>query len=91
MAHLGSMIPGGPYSPTPFGLSQPFFNLFLTWYSFLFMFYSPLDQFEIKPLIMVNNILSLALTNYTLYLIIVVSIIFGYTTIIRNGRLGSTR
>lgn len=55
------------------------------------MFYSPLDQFEIKPLIMVNNILSLALTNYTLYLIIVVSIIFGYTIIIRNGRLGSTR
>lgn len=55
------------------------------------MFYSPLDQFEIKPLLMVNNILTLALTNYTLYLIIVVSIIFGYTSIISNGRLGSTR
>ncbi|YP_008475033.1 ATP synthase F0 subunit 6 (mitochondrion) [Candida oxycetoniae] len=55
------------------------------------MFYSPLDQFEIKPLIYINNNYTLGLTNYILYLIIVLSIIIFYNSIIRSSYLGSTR
>nr|YP_008474853.1 ATP synthase F0 subunit 6 [Candida buenavistaensis]AGS44069.1 ATP synthase F0 subunit 6 [Candida buenavistaensis] len=55
------------------------------------MFYSPLDQFEIKPLLVINNYLTLALTNYALYLIIVISIIYLYYFIITEAKLGSTR
>ncbi|GAA5155836.1 hypothetical protein GCM10025768_28280 [Microbacterium pseudoresistens] len=81
----------GPTLPLCLAFLNPLYNLYPIRYLLFIMFYSPLDQFEIKPLLMVNNILTLALTNYTLYLIIVVSIIFGYTSIISNGRLGSTR
>lgn len=55
------------------------------------MFFSPLDQFEIKPLFSINNILTLSLTNYVIYLIIVILIIFGYLNLITNAKLGLNR
>nr|YP_002122400.1 ATP synthase subunit 6 [Candida neerlandica]ABX89449.1 ATP synthase subunit 6 [Candida neerlandica] len=55
------------------------------------MFYSPLDQFEIKPLLMINNYLTLSITNYSLYIIIVVLLILSYSSIIANTSLKGTR
>lgn len=55
------------------------------------MFYSPLDQFEIKPLLLVNNYLTLSLTNFTLYLIIVASLMLSYSSIIGHSSLKGTR
>lgn len=55
------------------------------------MFFSPLDQFEIKPLFSINNILTLSLTNYVIYLILVVLIIYGYISILNNAKLGLNR
>nr|YP_008475188.1 ATP synthase F0 subunit 6 [Candida labiduridarum]AGS44493.1 ATP synthase F0 subunit 6 [Candida labiduridarum] len=55
------------------------------------MLYSPLDQFEIKPLLMVNNYLTLSITNYSLYIIIVILIIFSYSFIITNTYLKGSR
>lgn len=45
------------------------------------MIFSPLDQFEIKPLLTINNIITLSLHYYVIYLIIVVAIIYGYISI----------
>lgn len=55
------------------------------------MILSPLDQFEIKPLFTLNNILTLSLTNYVIYLILVVAIIFGITKLLNNAYLGWNR
>ncbi|ULM64046.1 ATP synthase F0 subunit a (mitochondrion) [Candida margitis] len=55
------------------------------------MFYSPLDQFELKPLLIITDNLTFSITNYTLYLIIVSLIIVFYSSIIRNNFLGSSR
>uniref|UniRef100_S5TNV1 ATP synthase subunit a n=1 Tax=[Candida] sake TaxID=39397 RepID=S5TNV1_9ASCO len=55
------------------------------------MIFSPLDQFEIKPLLTINNIITLSLTNYVIYLIIVVAIIYGYISIITKANLGLNR
>lgn len=55
------------------------------------MFYSPLDQFEIKPLLTINNILTLSITNYVIYLILVVALIYGMTGILNNAKLGLNR
>ncbi|YP_008475167.1 ATP synthase F0 subunit 6 (mitochondrion) [Candida theae] len=55
------------------------------------MFYSPLDQFELKPLLLITDNLTFSITNYTLYLIIVSFIIVFYSSIIRNNFLGSSR
>lgn len=55
------------------------------------MFYSPLDQFELKPLLLITDNLTFSITNYTLYLIIVSLIIMFYNSIIRNNFLGSSR
>nr|YP_227566.1 ATP synthase subunit 6 [Candida metapsilosis]AAR26265.2 ATP synthase subunit 6 [Candida metapsilosis]AAX73041.1 ATP synthase subunit 6 [Candida metapsilosis]AEX57357.1 ATP synthase subunit 6 [Candida metapsilosis]AEX57372.1 ATP synthase subunit 6 [Candida metapsilosis]AEX57387.1 ATP synthase subunit 6 [Candida metapsilosis] len=55
------------------------------------MFYSPLDQFELKPLLLITDNLTFSITNYTLYLIIVSLIIMFYSSIIRNNFLGSSR
>nr|YP_008474914.1 ATP synthase F0 subunit 6 [Candida tetrigidarum]AGS44165.1 ATP synthase F0 subunit 6 [Candida tetrigidarum] len=55
------------------------------------MIYSPLEQFEIKPLLIINNYLTLSLTNYTLYLIIVATIIISYIAIISNVTLKGSR
>ena len=53
--------------------------------------YSPLDQFELKPLLTLNNSITWSLTNYSLYLVIVALIIGMYGTIIRTDKLGSNR
>ncbi|YP_008474907.1 ATP synthase F0 subunit 6 (mitochondrion) [Candida pseudojiufengensis] len=55
------------------------------------MFYSPLDQFELKPLLIISDSLAFSITNYTLYLVIVSLIIVFYSSIIRNNKLGSSR
>lgn len=58
---------------------------------FYTMFYSPLDQFELKPLLLITDNLTFSITNYTLYLIIVSLIIVFYSSIIRHNFLGSSR
>lgn len=55
------------------------------------MIFSPLDQFEIKPLITINNILTLSLTNYVIYLIIVVTLIFSIIFLLNKTFLGWNR
>lgn len=55
------------------------------------MIYSPLEQFEIKPLITFNNIITLSLTNYVIYLILIALIVYGSTSLLNNSRLGWTR
>lgn len=55
------------------------------------MIFSPLDQFEIKPLLTINNILTLSLTNYVIYLILVVTLIYGLTGLLNNTKLGLNR
>ena len=52
---------------------------------------SPLDQFEIKPLLTINNVLALGITNYVVYLIIVVAIITGIISILNRTYLGFNR
>lgn len=55
------------------------------------MFYSPLDQFEIRPLLTINNILTLSITNYVIYLALVVVLIYGFTGLLNNAKLGLNR
>lgn len=55
------------------------------------MIYSPLDQFEIKPLLTINNILTLSLTNYVIYLIIVVTLIYSVSFLLNKTYLGWNR
>nr|CBM41830.1 ATP synthase subunit 6 [Millerozyma farinosa] len=55
------------------------------------MFFSPLDQFEIKPLFSMNNILTLSLTNYVMYLMMVMLMMFGYLNLMTNAKLGLNR
>lgn len=55
------------------------------------MIYSPLDQFEIKPLLTINNILTLSITNYVIYIGLVVGIIYGITKILNKTNLGWNR
>lgn len=55
------------------------------------MYYSPLDQFEIKPLLTINNILALSITNYVIYLILIVVLIYGMTGLLNNAKLGLNR
>ncbi|CUM68652.1 uncharacterized protein PRCAT00006383001 [Priceomyces carsonii] len=52
------------------------------------MIFSPLDQFEIKPLITINNIITLSLTNYVIYLILVATIILSVLRLLNNTKLG---
>ena len=47
------------------------------------MFISPLDQFEIKPIIVYKD--TYILTNYILYLNIIILIILGFNYILNNG------
>lgn len=55
------------------------------------MIFSPLDQFEIKPLLTINNILTLSLTNYVIYLIIVVALIYSVIYLLNKSYLGWNR
>lgn len=55
------------------------------------MIFSPLDQFEIKPLFTINNILTLSISNYAIYLALVVSIIYGYNVLLNKSFLGWNR
>lgn len=52
---------------------------------------SPLEQFEIKPLLMFNNSINLSLTNYVIYLLIVLFIFINYFNIIHKNKLTLTR
>lgn len=55
------------------------------------MIFSPLDQFEIKPLFTINNVITLSITNYVIYLTIVVLIIYGYNVLLNKSFLGWNR
>lgn len=55
------------------------------------MIFSPLDQFEIKPLITVNNILALSITNYVIYLVLVAAIIYSSIKLLNKSYLGWNR
>jgi F-type H+-transporting ATPase subunit a len=55
------------------------------------MIYSPLEQFEIKPLLILNGNITLSLTNYVIYLLIVTFFIYGYFLLTKNVKLGWTR
>lgn len=55
------------------------------------MIFSPLDQFEIRPLLTINNVITLSITNYAIYLAIVVAIIYGYNSILNKSFLGFNR
>lgn len=56
---------------------------------------SPLDQFEIKPLFTINNILTLSITNFVIYVLIVVGIIYATRILLpinnNNVKLGLNR
>ncbi|CAH2356104.1 ATP synthase subunit a (mitochondrion) [[Candida] railenensis] len=55
------------------------------------MIYSPLEQFEIKPLLMINGNMTYSLTNYVIYVMLVMSFIYGYYLLTQNVKLGWTR
>nr|YP_008578713.1 ATP synthase F0 subunit 6 [Candida bohioensis]AGW07354.1 ATP synthase F0 subunit 6 [Candida bohioensis] len=55
------------------------------------MLYSPLDQFEVKPLTYMTQSLAFSMTNFTLYLAMVLSMLTLYFMMIDSGNLGSTR
>nr|YP_008475274.1 ATP synthase F0 subunit 6 [Candida gigantensis]AGS44575.1 ATP synthase F0 subunit 6 [Candida gigantensis] len=55
------------------------------------MYTSPLDQFEIKVLLMLNDLLALALTNFALYLGLVAALVYGYVLVVSVGKLGTSR
>lgn len=55
------------------------------------MIYSPLEQFEIKPLLTVNNILTLSINNYVIYLALVVTIVYSSVFLLNRTYLGFNR
>nr|YP_009918698.1 Atp6 [Metschnikowia arizonensis]QMJ95755.1 Atp6 [Metschnikowia arizonensis] len=60
------------------------------------MFMSPLDQFEIKSLISLNtnilgDIFNLHITNYVMYMLMVLIIIINYNKLLGYNKLGSNR
>lgn len=55
------------------------------------MIFSPLDQFEIKPLLTINNMLTFSITNYVIYLALIVALIYGFTGLLSNTKLSWNR
>nr|YP_009935170.1 Atp6 [Metschnikowia caudata]QNS23039.1 Atp6 [Metschnikowia caudata]QNS23048.1 Atp6 [Metschnikowia caudata] len=55
------------------------------------MMFSPLDQFEIKPLLTMNNMMTLSLSNYVIYLLLVLSMMYGYNMLLNKSYLGWNR
>lgn len=55
------------------------------------MIISPLDQFEIKPLFTINNVLTLSITNYVIYLTIIVTLIYSVIFLLNKTYLGWNR
>nr|YP_009935247.1 Atp6 [Metschnikowia hibisci]QNS23186.1 Atp6 [Metschnikowia hibisci]QNS23201.1 Atp6 [Metschnikowia hibisci] len=55
------------------------------------MFFSPLDQFEIKPLLTINNIMTLSMSNYVMFLLMVALIIYGFNILLNKSYLGWNR
>lgn len=55
------------------------------------MIYSPLEQFEIKSLLTINNMYILSLSNYVLYIILVIIIISLYIVLLNNIKLINNR
>lgn len=51
--------------------------------------WSPLDQFEIRPLLSINNDLTFALTNYNIYLLLIIFIFTLYYGFINNNNIVS--
>lgn len=57
-----------------------------------FMIFSPLDQFEIKPLIYIISLpLEVIISNFTLYLFLISFIIFILISFLDNNKLGFNR
>lgn len=55
------------------------------------MIYSPLEQFEIKPLLTINNILTLSVNNYVIYVALVVTLIYSSVFLLNRTYLGFNR
>nr|QNS23207.1 Atp6 [Metschnikowia sp. 04-226.1]QNS23219.1 Atp6 [Metschnikowia sp. 04-226.1] len=55
------------------------------------MFFSPLDQFEIKPLLTMNNMMTLSMSNYMMYLMMVGLMMYGYNVMLNKTYLGFNR
>nr|YP_009922203.1 Atp6 [Metschnikowia aberdeeniae]QMS50772.1 Atp6 [Metschnikowia aberdeeniae]QMS50782.1 Atp6 [Metschnikowia aberdeeniae] len=55
------------------------------------MFFSPLDQFEIKPLLTMNNIITLSMSNYVMFLFMVAFMIYGFNILLNKSYLGWNR
>nr|QMJ95630.1 Atp6 [Metschnikowia sp. 04-218.3]QMJ95642.1 Atp6 [Metschnikowia sp. 04-218.3] len=55
------------------------------------MFFSPLDQFEIKPLLTTNNMMTLSMSNYITYLMMVGLIMYSYNIMLNKTYLGFNR
>lgn len=55
------------------------------------MFFSPLDQFEIKPLLTINNIITFSISNFVIYSLIVAFIIYGFNILLNKTYLGWNR
>lgn len=55
------------------------------------MIFSPLEQFEIKSLFTINDLMILSVTNYVIYIALVVTLIYGITSILNNVPLGWNR
>uniref|UniRef100_A0A291F803 ATP synthase subunit a n=1 Tax=[Candida] psychrophila TaxID=45577 RepID=A0A291F803_9ASCO len=55
------------------------------------MIYSPTEQFEIKPLLTVNNMLTLSMNNYVMYLALVVTLMYSSVFLLNKTYLGFNR
>ncbi|CAK7919976.1 ATP synthase subunit a (mitochondrion) [[Candida] anglica] len=55
------------------------------------MIYSPTEQFELKPLLMMNGNMTFSMTNYVMYLMLVMSFMYGYLALTKGVKLGWTR
>nr|WDD58157.1 ATP6 [[Candida] auris] len=55
------------------------------------MMFSPLDQFEMKPLFTMNNMLTLSMTNYVMYMGLVVLMMYMYNMMLNKVHLGWNR
>nr|YP_009935160.1 Atp6 [Metschnikowia drosophilae]QNS23016.1 Atp6 [Metschnikowia drosophilae] len=55
------------------------------------MFYSPLDQFEMKPLLTMNNMMTLSMSNYVMYLSMVLMMMYMYKMLLNKSLLGWNR
>nr|YP_009919781.1 Atp6 [Metschnikowia dekortorum]YP_009935227.1 Atp6 [Metschnikowia similis]QMQ98426.1 Atp6 [Metschnikowia sp. UFMG-CM-y6306]QMQ98462.1 Atp6 [Metschnikowia sp. UWOPS 03-167b3]QNS23105.1 Atp6 [Metschnikowia bowlesiae]QMQ98434.1 Atp6 [Metschnikowia dekortorum]QMQ98580.1 Atp6 [Metschnikowia dekortorum] len=55
------------------------------------MFFSPLDQFEIKPLLTMNNMMTFSMSNFVIYSLMVAFMMYGFNMLLNKTYLGWNR